>query len=148
MIKENGRTKMIKEKDKLKRTIKAWSTVSKDVSTIYSEKQYNRAVKMLDQLIDELNKKSDPIKESLIDTLGTLIKDYEDRNVDEPKGDPIGVLKYLLEEHGLSQNNLKEIGSQGVVSEILNRKRKLNLRQVVALSKRFSVSPSVFIESV
>lgn len=85
MIKENGRTKMIKEKDKLKRTIKAWSTVSKDVSTIYSEKQYNRAVKMLDQLIDEQNKKSDPIKESLIDTLGTLIKDYEDRNVDEPK---------------------------------------------------------------
>jgi len=139
---------MIKEKNKLKRTIKAWSTISKDVSTIYSEKQYNRTVKMLDQLIDELNKKRDPIKESLIDTLGTLIKDYEDRNVDEPKEDPIGVLKYLLEEHGLSQNNLKEIGSQGVVSEILNRKRKLNLRQVVALSKRFSVSPSVFIESV
>ena len=53
---------------------------------------------------------SDPIKESLIDTLGTLIKDYEDRNIEEPKGDPIGVLKYLLEEHGLNQSDLKEIG--------------------------------------
>lgn len=148
MIKENGRNKMLKEKDEIKRAVKVWPTVSKVVSTIHSERQYKRAVKMLDQLIDDVYEKSDPVKESLIDTLGTLIKDYEDRNIEEPKGDPIGVLKYLLEEHGLTQNDLNEIGSQGVVSEILNRKRQLNVRQVVALSKRFSVSPSVFIESV
>jgi HTH-type transcriptional regulator / antitoxin HigA len=139
--------KMIKEKDEIKKAVKVWPAVSKVVSTIHTERQYNRAVKMLDYLIDEVNKKNDPVKESLIDTLGTLIKDYEDRNIEEPKGDPIEALKFLLEEHGLTQNDLKEIGSQGVVSEILNKKRKLNLRQVVALSKRFSVSPSVFIES-
>ena len=138
---------MIKEKDEIKRTIRVWPTVSKVVSTIHTEKQYNKAVKMLDELIDEINEKSDSVKESLIDTLGTLIKDYEDRNIKEPKGDSVGVLKYLLEEHGLNQNELQEIGSQGVVSEILNGKRKLNLRQVVALSKRFSVSPSVFIDN-
>ena len=148
MITENGRDKMIKEKNEIKRAVKVWPTVSKVVSTIHSERQYKRAVKMLDQLIDDVNEKSDPVKESLIDTLGTLIKDYEDRNIEEPKGDPIGVLKYLLEEHGLTQSDLNEIGSQGVVSEILNRKRQLNLRQVVALSKRFSVSPSVFIGNV
>ena len=102
---------------------------------------------MLDELIDEVSEKRDPVKESLIDTLGTLIKDYEDRNIKEPMGDPIGTLKYLLEEHGLNQSDLQEIGSQGVVSEILNGKRKLNLRQVTALSKKFSVSPSVFIET-
>ena len=136
---------MIKGKEEIKRTIKVWPTISKVVSTIHTEGQYNRMVNMLDELIDEVNEKNDPIKESLIDTLGTLIKDYEDRNIEEPKGDPIGALKYLLEEHGLNQRDLKEIGSQGVVSEILNGKRQLNLRQVVALSKRFSVSPSVFI---
>jgi HTH-type transcriptional regulator/antitoxin HigA len=135
---------MIKEKDYIKRV---WPTVSKIVSTIRSEKQYNKMVNMLDELIDEVNKKADPVKESLIDTLGTLIKDYEDRNIGEPKGDSIGALKYLLEENGLSQSELPEIGSQGVVSEILKGKRKLNLRQVVALSKKFSVSPSVFIDS-
>ena len=138
---------MIKEKNEIKRAIKMWPTVSKVVSTIHSEKQYNKTVNMLDELIDEVNKKSDPVKESLIDTLGTLIKDYEDRNIKEPKGDSIGALKYLLEEHGMNQSDLQEIGSQGVVSEILNGKRKLNLRQVVVLSKRFSVSPSVFIDN-
>ena len=139
---------MIKEKNEIKSTIRVWPTVSKVVSTIHTEKQYNKAVNMLDELIDEVNKKNDPVKESLIDTLGTLIKDYEDRNIKEPKGDPMGALKYLLEEHGLNQSDLLEIGSQGVVSEILNGKRKLNLRQVVALSKRFSVSPSVFIDNI
>jgi len=139
--------KMIKEKNEIKRAIRVWPTISKVVSTIHTKAQYNKIVNMLDELIDKVNKKADPVMESLIDTLGTLIKDYEDRNFSEPKGDSIGVLKYLLDEHGLGQSELQEIGSQGVVSEILNRKRKLNLRQVVALSKRFSVSPSVFIDN-
>jgi len=38
---------------------------------------------------------------------------------------------------------MQEIGSQGVVSEILNGKRQLNMRQIQALSKKFNISPSV-----
>jgi HTH-type transcriptional regulator/antitoxin HigA len=48
-------------------------------------------------------------------------------------------------DHNLKQTDLTEIGSQGVVSEILNGKRELNIRQIKLLSKRFSASPSVFI---
>jgi HTH-type transcriptional regulator/antitoxin HigA len=40
---------------------------------------------------------------------------------------------------------MKEIGSQGVVSEVLSGKRSLNSRQIKALSERFGVSPAVFI---
>jgi HTH-type transcriptional regulator/antitoxin HigA len=57
----------------------------------------------------------------------------------------LDVLKALMDEHGLSQRDLPEIGSQGVVSEILRGKRTLNVRQVAALAKRFAVSPAVFI---
>jgi HTH-type transcriptional regulator/antitoxin HigA len=53
-------------------------------------------------------------------------------------------LHYLMAEHGLAQSDLPEVGSQGVVSEILRGKRKLNLRQVQALAARFNVSPAVF----
>ena len=56
----------------------------------------------------------------------------------------IDVLSYLMEEHSLSQSDLPEVGSQGVVSEILNGKRKLNVRQIEALAKRFKVSPATF----
>ena len=129
----------------LTETIKAWPTISKVLSTLHTEEQYEKAVMWLDKLIDEVRGKNDPLLESLIDTIGTLIKDYEDRNIPELESDPIGTLNYLIEEHNLKQSDLKELGSQGVVSEILRRKRQLNIRQIKALSKRFNVSPAVFI---
>jgi HTH-type transcriptional regulator/antitoxin HigA len=51
-----------------------------------------------------------------------------------------------MEEHGLDQNHLPEIGSQSLVSKILNGERKLTVEHIKYLSKRFGVSPSVFIE--
>lgn len=49
-----------------------------------------------------------------------------------------------MEEHGPAQSDLPEVGSQGVVSEVLSGKRELNVRQIRALAKRFHVSPAVF----
>jgi HTH-type transcriptional regulator/antitoxin HigA len=52
-----------------------------------------------------------------------------------------------MELHELNQSDLaNEIGSQGVVSEILNGKRELNVRQIKALARRFHVDPSTFID--
>lgn len=129
----------------LTETIKVWPTVSKVVSTINTKARYKRVVKLLNKLIDEVSETKNPSIESLIDTLGTLIKDYEDRNIPEPEGEPIGCLKYLMEEHDLKQSDLKELGSQGIVSEILSGQRRLNVRQIKALSKRFNVSSATFI---
>jgi HTH-type transcriptional regulator / antitoxin HigA len=51
-----------------------------------------------------------------------------------------------MEQHGLKQVDLKaELGSQGVVSEILNGKREINARQARALARRFGVMPMAFI---
>jgi HTH-type transcriptional regulator/antitoxin HigA len=126
-------------------TIKVWPTVSKVISTLRTEEQYNKAVKLLDQLIDKVSEKPNDTLDSLIDILGTLIEDYENKYVPEPVGDPISSLKHFMEEHNLKQSDLSEIGSQGVVSEILNGKRQLNIAQIKALSKRFNVSPAVFV---
>jgi len=60
--------------------------------------------------------------------------------------EPAEVLKFLMEQHGLKQSDLrKEIGTQGVVSEILSGNRQINARQAKALAKRFGVSPAVFL---
>lgn len=50
-----------------------------------------------------------------------------------------------MQEQGLRQSDLPQIGSQGVVSEVLTGKRDLNARQIKRLTKRFGVSPAVFI---
>jgi HTH-type transcriptional regulator/antitoxin HigA len=44
-----------------------------------------------------------------------------------------------MEQHGLRQCDLPEVGVQSVVSEVLTGKRQLNLRQVQALALRFGV---------
>jgi HTH-type transcriptional regulator/antitoxin HigA len=50
-----------------------------------------------------------------------------------------------MDEHRLTQSDLPEVGSQGVVSEVLRGKQELSLRQVRILAQRFHVSPAVFI---
>ena len=113
---------MIALEQELNETVKVWPVASKVVSTIHTKTNYNKTVNLLDKLIDSVSEKSDPVKESLIDILGTLVKDYEDRNIPEPEGNLIGSLKYLMAEHGIQQRDLKEIGSQGVVSEIIKKR--------------------------
>ena len=68
----------------------------------------------------------------------------EDQYIPETQEDPIETLKMLMAEHGLKQTDLPGIGSQGVVSEILSGKRRLNMRQIKYLSNRFRVPPAVF----
>jgi len=80
-----------------------------------------------------------------LDTLGTLVHAYEEEHYPIPEARGTDVLRFLMEEHGLTQSNLPEVGSQGVVSEILNGKRELNVRQIRALAGRFNVSAAVFV---
>lgn len=110
-----------------------------------SEAEYKQLVELLDEITDIVRDDEDHPLAKMMDVIGVLIADYEERHVPEPEGDPVAVLRYFMEEYGLKQKDLSELGSQGVVSEILNRKRELNLRQVKALSERFKVPASVFI---
>ena len=122
-------------------TIKVWPVASKVLSTFETEQHYNKAVGWLDELIDEAGENEAP----LIDTLGTLVKDYEDRNIPEPDADPIDCLKFLMGEHNLEPSDLPEMGNQGVISDILSGKKPLTVKQIKALSERFNVSPAVFV---
>jgi len=129
----------------LKEIARVWPDIQDIFSVPHNEKDYKKLVSLLDSLIDEVgNNESHPLS-SLMDTLGSLIETYEARTIPETEGNPIDTLHALMEEHGIKQADLLEIGSQGVVSEILSGKRHLNIRQIKLLSKRFKVSPSVFV---
>ena len=113
--------------------------------TIRNECEYDLAVERMNGLLDDIgNDERHPLYE-LLDVLGTLIQSYEEKHRPLPDCSGADMLQFLLEEHGLTQSDLPEVGSQGVVSEILNGKRQLNVRQIRALAGRFHVSPAVFI---
>jgi HTH-type transcriptional regulator/antitoxin HigA len=129
----------------LKEIAKVWPDIQPIFSVPHNEKDYNKLLNLLDSLIDEVGNNENHPLTSLMETIGTLIETYESQYIDEIEGNPIDTLNALMEEHGLKQSDLSEIGSQGVISEILSGKRQLNVRQIKMLSKRFKVSPAVFI---
>jgi HTH-type transcriptional regulator/antitoxin HigA len=113
--------------------------------TIQTERDYNLAVQRLNDLLDEVGDNERHPLYGLLDTLGTLIEVYEEQHYPIPDSGGAEVLQFLMDEHGLAQSDLPEVGSQGVVSEIVNGKRQLNVRQIRELAQRFHVSPAVFI---
>ena len=129
----------------LKKVINVWTDVKDVFSIPKNEKNYKKLVKIQDELLDQIGENEKHPLVPLLETIGSLIENYEAENVMIPDSDPIEVLKYLMDEHNLTQKDLNIIGSQGVVSEILNHKRQLNSRQIKELSKKFNVSPAIFI---
>ncbi|MCF8167425.1 MAG: transcriptional regulator [Rhodoferax sp.] len=77
---------------------------------------------------------------TLVALVAERIREYEGRVHPWPDNStPASRLAFLMEQHGLRQCDLPEVGAQSVVSAVLAGKRALNLRQTQALARRFSV---------
>ncbi|MFA7269255.1 MAG: helix-turn-helix domain-containing protein [Sterolibacterium sp.] len=131
----------------VKQLLPAWETFrsATDITPIRDEAHYRRMAAMLDALLDESGGNENHPAMGLVDIVGDLIEDYETEHHSLPDASGVQALKFLMEQHGLKQGDLREIGSQGVVSEVLAGKRDLNVRQIRALSERFGVSPATFL---
>jgi HTH-type transcriptional regulator/antitoxin HigA len=82
---------------------------------------------------------------ALVDLVATRIADYESRlHPWTANSTPASRLAFLMEQHGLRQCDLPEVGAQSVVSAVLAGKRALNLRQTQALARRFAVPMDAF----
>jgi HTH-type transcriptional regulator/antitoxin HigA len=112
---------------------------------VHSEHDYDKAVSVMNQLLDAGAASERHPLADLVSTLGTLIAEYDDAHYPTEKVAPVAMVRFLMEQHLLSQSDLPEIGSQGVVSEVLSGRRQLNTRQIQALAQRFSVPPSTFL---
>ena len=115
-------------------------------SPIADEAQYAQVLAVVEQLMDELSAVDDGPLVGLVTLLADQLREYEARVHPWPDtATPAQVLRLLMDEHGLTQRDLPEVGSQGVVSELLAGKRQFNLRQVQALAQRFAVPMEVWV---
>lgn len=112
---------------------------------IRTDADYEKAVTVLNQLLDAgAADESFPLAD-LANALGAVIGDYEDSHNTAQEVAPAATVRFLMQQHHLTQSDLPEIGSQGVVSEILRGKRDLHVRQIKKLAGRFQVPAAVFI---
>ncbi len=131
----------------LERVRAAWQGLTQHVplGPILHEADYTQRVRMLDTLLDAIGANEAHPLGDLLDLLAIQIEAYERQQPTMPEATPLEVLRYLMEEHGLTQTNLAEdLGGQSVVSAILRGKLPLNARHIAALAARFHVSPAVF----
>jgi HTH-type transcriptional regulator/antitoxin HigA len=111
---------------------------------IESEAQYNQYLERLDALFDT-DPNSKEGKEA--ELLAVLIEKYEAENYQIESPDPIVAVKIRMEEMQLKQKDLVGIiGTKGIVSEVLNRKRKLTVNMIRNLSDKLKIDPKVLIQ--
>ena len=114
------------------------------IKLIKSEKDYDLALDRLNEIFDApINSK----KGEEAEILAILINDYETKNYEIPSPDPIDAIKIRMDEMNLKQKDLiGEIGSKSVVSEVLNRRRRLTTRMIRNLSNRLQLGVDLLIK--
>ncbi len=111
---------------------------------ISSETEYEQALVAVEELVQAAGADDSHPLWALVGVAGDRIRAYESQAHPWPDGaTPAQVLALLMEQHGLVQSDLPEVGSQGVVSEVLAGKRQLNVRQIGLLTQRFGVPAEV-----
>ena len=127
----------------------AWQEFSRatHISPIRNEKHYAEMVHLADSLTEVIGSaKKHPLLD--FDLVSELIRTYDTEHYAVPDASPREVLRFLMDQHGLGQSDLPEVGNQSVISMLLSGARQLNVRQIQVLAARFHVSPTVFIEKI
>ena len=89
----------------LERAINGWTPLADTLVAPHTEAAYQRLVAILDELIDTVGEDEEHPLAGLMETVGVLVKNYEDRHVPETSDNnmPINLLHFLnkLEAHAI-----------------------------------------------
>jgi HTH-type transcriptional regulator/antitoxin HigA len=120
--------------------------LSKTLPTIIkTEEENERAISIVEELLSKEDKLSAE-ENALLELLGKLIADFEEKFYQPREASPQEVLLELMSARGLKQKDLTEVlGSKSRVSEIISGKREISKTQAKAVASFFNVSAELFI---
>ena len=106
---------------------------------IKNSQQYEDALARAYALLQK-NIRSDSKESDELEILSILIKEYENEHYPVPKPNPLGAIKFRLDQMNMSEAELSEIlGYRSRKSEILSGKRKLNLAMIRKLTEKLHI---------
>jgi len=127
--------------------LRAWMPFKQllGVTSVRTKRDYAQARATIDVLLDEVgDNESHPLAE-VLDYLADKVKVYEDAHFQIPEAEPGEVLRFLMEQHGLKQDNLGTCAPQSRISDILSGKRSISKAIAKRLAQRFHVRADVFL---
>jgi HTH-type transcriptional regulator/antitoxin HigA len=114
-------------------------------AVIRSEAENNRCLALLEEL-DSKGNKMTAAERRMAELLTLLVEDFEEKHYAFKAASPVEVLNELMRANNLKQKDLLDVfGKPSIVSEVLHGKRQLTTEHIRRLSRRFHVSPEVFI---
>src|SRR3984893_10868180 len=110
---------------------------ARDILPIKSQRDYRRALKEIDGLMDA--RRNSP-KGDRLDVLVTLVEAWERKHYPLDLPDPVEAIRYHMEQSGLQPRDLIPfIGSRNRVHEVLNRRRDLTLGMIRRLHEGLGI---------
>ena len=114
------------------------------IKLIKTEPEYITALERIEELFDSIE---GTVEADELDVLMLLVEAYEDQHYSMDLPDPVAAIKVRMEEEDLKQVDLiGVIGSKSKVSEVLNKKRKLNLNMIRKLHNTLHISFEVLVQ--
>ena len=132
----------IKSDDKI---IQELLKISSLIHIPQNDEEYDKMTNILFRLTSKVDENINHPLFPAMELLTLSIEHYDNDHFQITEADGVSILKHFMNEFDLKQKDFQdEIGSQGVVSEILRGKRQLNRKQIEKLSEKFHVSPAIF----
>ena len=110
-----------------------------------TESDHMRASAVMDQLLDEVGEDENHPLAEILDCVSNQVSVYEADHIEIPDTPPRDVLRFLMEQQGLSQSDLADCAPQSRISEILNGRREISKDVAKALAKKFGVGVGVLV---
>jgi len=108
----------------------------KPMFSVQNEQEYDQAVERLNNLIDWVGTNEQHPLYDLLDMLGMVVQAYDEKHYPMPESSGTDMLKFFMQEHGLTDSDLPEIGSFEIVSDIFNDNSILNANKIKALHQK------------
>lgn len=114
-------------------------------AVIRSAAENERYIAMLEKL-DRRGSRMSAAERRMAELLTLLIEDFEEKHYALKAASPVEVLSELMLANQLKQKDLVDIfGTPSIVSEVRHGKRQLTTEHIRRLSRRFHVSPELFL---
>jgi HTH-type transcriptional regulator / antitoxin HigA len=115
-----------------------------DIAPIKSEAGFQAALAQIEAL---WNAEPDTPDGDRLDILMTLVESYQHRHHPMPPADPIEAIHFMMEQRGITRADLEPIvGSNGRVSDLLNRRRALSLAMIRQLSEALQIPIEILVK--
>ena len=136
----------LKVAPELRAILRAWTSLKEllGVTSIRSEDDYAHVCATVEILLKEIGDNEDHPLADVLDYLAEQMKEYEDEHFMIPEAEPHEVLRFLMDQHGLKQEDLSDCAPQSRISEILNGKRSISKDIAKRFAKRFHVRADLF----